>query len=79
MGHKFSVFKQQPPPEVLLTGILVILSRFELLTSCLSSKRSKPTELKDRGKRAVTFERVAKVVFLPVPARVLYTIDKNFQ
>ena len=25
----------------------VILSRFELLTSCLSSKRSKPTELKD--------------------------------
>ena len=26
----------------------VILSRFELLTSCLSSKRSKPTELKDR-------------------------------
>ncbi len=59
MGHKFSVFKQQPPPEVLLTGAFVILSRFELLTSCLSSKRSKPTELKDQAvQRYIIFPNI---------------------
>ncbi len=31
-----------------MAALFVILSRFELLTSCLSSKRSKPTELKDQ-------------------------------
>ena len=36
-------------PKMAIISILgVRLSRFELLTSCLSSKRSKPTELKPR-------------------------------
>ena len=40
--------KGDPPKRSPKNIKVVILSRFELLTSCLSSKRSKPTELKDQ-------------------------------
>ena len=40
---------------------VVRLSRFELLTSCLSSKRSEPTELKPRlGLQRYNFFRILK-------------------
>ena len=44
----FEPAKKKAPAIVQMPFSLVRLSRFELLTSCLSSKRSEPTELKPR-------------------------------
>ena len=49
-------------------GLGVICTRFELVTSCLSSKRSKPTELTDHflaicGCKSTTFFQTDKIIF----------------
>ena len=50
-----------------LVGCDVICTRFELVTSCLSSKRSKPTELTDHflaicGCKSTTFFQTDKII-----------------
>ena len=52
--------------------VIVICNRFELLTSCLSSKRSKPTELTDHLLLSILFRKaVAKV-------RLFFELTKYF-
>ena len=64
--------KKRQPVMDCLRGWGVICTRFELVTSCLSSKRSKPTELADHvfspffsresGCKSTTFFETDKII-----------------
>ena len=67
--RRAGMVKKENPAPVVVAG-MVICTRFELVTSCLSSKRSKPTELTDQfqgwislaksGAKVHTFFKLAK-------------------